>query len=354
MSDSLKITTKYVVYFLLFYITIKYALPLVAPFVIGLSVAGLVQKPAAVLSNRIPKLSMKTSCLIITFTVIFAALAVMYFAFCSAVQGAMSFCPGIPGLLGRIRQFISEASAGSESGGTWERFTSFVASGANWCMEFFTENYRDYMPSLLRRSIGMISGIPALLTASLFAVMSALFGCGDYQGVKDGIKQILPDDAVRSASVIVKTSVDTLSALLKAYGLIMLITFAELLLGLGIMHLTGHATGSIFSIALVIALIDILPVLGTGTVLSPWGIFEMISGRLVSGIMLLTIFAVVEIVRNLIEPKIIAGRLALHPFFTLAGVYIGGKLFGAAGIFVMPLAIMVFRQVVSQKNGAAE
>ena len=103
-----------------------------------------------------------------------------------------------------------------------------------------------------------------------------------------------------------------------------------------------------------ISIIDVLPVLGTGTVLIPWGIFEMLSGRTVSGIMLLVLFAVTEIVRNLLEPRLIAGRLELHPFFTLAGVYVGGRLFGAAGIFIMPLAMMIFRQLHAQKNGAAE
>ena len=354
MPETVKATVKNAVYLLLFYLSVKYALPIIAPFIIGLSVAAMVQKPAALLSKRIPKLSFKTSSLILTFAVIFCAFIVVYFAFCSVLNGAMSFCPSIPEHLSRVRQFISEASAGSEDDAAWKRFVSFVASGANWCMEFFTENYRDYLPSLLRRSTGVISGLPSLVTASVFAVLSALFGCGDLQGIKAGIKRLLPDEAVGRASVIINTLITTITALLKAYGIIMLITFAELLLGLGIMNLTGHPTGSIVSIALVIALIDILPVLGTGTVLIPWGIFEIVSGRIVSGAMLLAIFAVVETVRNLIEPKLIGSKLELHPFFTLTGVYIGWKIFGPTGIFIMPLAIMVLRQLHGQKNRAAE
>ena len=80
----------------------------------------------------------------------------------------------------------------------------------------------------------------------------------------------------------------------------------------------------------------------------------MLSGRLTSGIMLLALFAVIAVVRNLLEPRLIAGRLQLHPIFTLAGVYVGGKLFGASGIFVMPLAMMIFRRLHHQKKEAAE
>ena len=354
MPDSLKSALLYAAYFTAFYVGVKYALPLIAPFLIGLVVAAMVQKPAALLSQWIPKLSRKTCSLIMTFALLFGTFVVLYFLICSVVNGAVSFCPGIPGHLSRIRQFISETSSGAESDGTWGKFTAFIASGANWCMDFFTENYRDYLPSLLRRSTGIISGLPSLLTAAAFAALSAIFGCGDFQGIKGGIKQLLPRSAVGKTSLVIKTSVSTCTALLKAYGLIMLITFAELLAGLGIMNLAGYTTGSIVTISLVIALIDILPVLGTGTVLIPWGVFEMISGRIVSGAMLLALFAVVETVRNLIEPRLIAGRLKLHPFFSLAGVYIGGKLFGAVGIFIMPLAIMVFRQLLRQKNSAAE
>lgn len=354
MQDYYKCTLKYGVYLTLFYLGVKYALPLIAPFIIGLSIAAMVQKPAALLSKRIPRLSHKTCCVILSFAVLFGTIAVIYLALCSAVNGAVSICPEIPGHFKRVREFVAEASAGSESRGTWGKFTAFVASGANWCMDFLTENYRQYLPSVLRRSTSIISGLPSLLTAAVFAALSAIFGCGDFQGIKSGIKQLLPEKIARKATVIISISVNTLTALLKTYGLIMVITFAELLIGLGIMNLTGYGTGSIVTVALVIALIDILPVLGTGTVLIPWGLFEILSGRIVSGTMLLMIFAVVETVRNLMEPKLMAGRLELHPFFTLAGVYVGGKLFGALGIFIMPLAMMIFRQLRRQKECAAD
>ena len=354
MPDSIKPILKYAVYLPLFYISVKYALPLIAPFIIGLGIAAIVQKPAELLSSRIPKLSRKVCCLIMTSGILFGTSAVIYLAVCSVLNGAVSFCPGIPAHLSRIKQYVAEASVAAEGAGTWGKFTAFAASGANRFMDFFSDNYREYLPSVLRRSTSLLSGLPSLLAGAAFTALSALFGCADYNGVKAGIKRLLPERAVNKASLIVKTSADTLSALMKAYGLLMLITFAELLTGLGIMSLAGYGTGSVVTAALVISIIDVLPVLGTGTVLIPWGIFEMLSGRTVSGIMLLVLFAVTEIVRNLLEPRLIAGRLELHPFFTLAGVYVGGRLFGAAGIFIMPLAMMIFRQLHAQKNGAAE
>ncbi len=354
MPDSFKSAVKYTVYCIVFYLGVKYALALIAPFVIGLGIAAAVQKPAELLSSRIPRLSRKVCCVIMTSAVLFGAAAVIYLVICSAVNGAMSFCPGIPNHLDKIRQWVAAASYGAENAGTWEKFTAFVASGANWCMDFFTENYRQYLPSVLSRSTRLITGLPSLLTAAVFTLLAALFGSGEFNEIKKSVKRLLPEDIAAKVSLIIRTSVSTLSAMFKTYGLIMLITFGELTVGLGIMSFAGYGTGSIITVALVISLIDILPVLGTGTVLIPWGLFEIISGRLTSGIMLLVMFAVIEVIRNLLEPKLIAGRLEMHPFFTLAGVYVGGKLFGASGIIVMPLALMIFRQLLRQKNDAAD
>ncbi len=351
---SSKYPLKMILFPVLFYLAIKYALPLIAPFIFGLSIAALVQKPAALLSSRIPKLSRKLCCVILTSALIFASAAALCLIICSAVNGAVSLCPGIPAHLDSLRKFFSEASVNAKDASAWGKFTAFVASGANWCIDFFTENYRQYLPSVLGRSTRLVSGLPSLVAATVFAVMSALFACGEFGRIKASVKNWLSPQATAIVARLIKVSVSTVSALIKTYGTLMLITFAELVAGFGIMSLTGHGIGNIVTIALVISLIDILPVLGTGTILVPWGIFEIISGRFVSGMMLIVMYAIIETVRSLLEPKLIAGRLELHPFFTLAGVYIGGRLFGASGIFVMPLAMMIFREMRRQKNNAAD
>lgn len=342
------------VFFLLFYLAVQYALPLIAPFIAGLSVAALVQKPAAVLSARIPWLTVRVCRIIMTTALIFAVTAVMYLLLCSVIEGAIAFCPGIPGQIDKLRQWIADASSGKENAGAWEKFTVFIASGANRCIRFFTENYRHYLPSVLGRSTRIISGIPSLMTGAVFAVLSALFACGDFDEIKSAVKGLLPGKAAETVSLVINTSVDTCCALIKTYGTVMLITFTELTAGLGIMALTGYGTGSIVTTALFISLIDIFPILGVGTVLIPWGLFELLSGRTVSGIMLLLMFVIIEAVRNWLEPRLIADKLALHPFFTLLGVYAGAKLFGAAGIIVMPPAMMIFRQLQRKKTDGAD
>ena len=307
LNDSKNII-RAAVYLIVFYFGVKYALPLTAPFLIGLGIAAAVQKPANLLSSRIPRLNRKTCCIILTSAVIFAGTSILYLSLCAAVNGAISVCPGIPEQLSRLRQLVASASSETQDADSWKKFTAFVASGADWCLNLLTENYRQYLPSVLARSTKLISGLPSLLTSALFALLSAFFGCGDFDKVKAAVKQWLPEQSVRRISTVIEVSADTVAALIKTYGTIMLITFAELTAGLGIMSLAGHRTGNIVSI---------------------------------------------EIVRNFVEPKLISVKLELHPVFTLAGVYVGGKLFGITGIFAMPLAMMIFRRLRTQKTDEA-
>ena len=61
------------------------------------------------------------------------------------------------------------------------------------------------------------------------------------------------------------------------------------------------------------------------------------------GGLLLGMSLLIGLVRNVLEPRLMAGQLALPPFFALAGVYIGGRLFGASGVIVLPLAMVILR-----------
>jgi sporulation integral membrane protein YtvI len=132
----------------------------------------------------------------------------------------------------------------------------------------------------------------------------------------------------------------TLSGYLKAYLLIMLITFFEVFIGLSILKV-NYA----FILAIVIAIVDILPVLGTGAVLVPWAILAFIGGNAPLGIGLIVLYGVTLIARQIIEPRIIGSTLGLHPLMTLASVYIGLKLLGLAGIFIGPiLALLLFKK----------
>lgn len=97
-----------------------------------------------------------------------------------------------------------------------------------------------------------------------------------------------------------------------------------------------------FAIAFIIILVDILPILGTGSVLVPWAIVSLTRGDLFLAIGLMILYLVIIVVRRIIEPKILGERIGLSPLATLISIWIGFKVLGVVGLFLGPIAIILF------------
>ena len=124
--------------------------------------------------------------------------------------------------------------------------------------------------------------------------------------------------------------------IVKGYLILMVINFAEISLGLLLFGVKNAVV-----IAIGIAMLDVLPILGTGTVLIPWSLISLINGNYGLALGLIVLYIITVIVRNLIEPKIIGGQVGLHPLITLVSIFIGLRLFGFFGMICLPLAIII-------------
>ena len=137
----------------------------------------------------------------------------------------------------------------------------------------------------------------------------------------------------------------TLWSYTRSYAMILAITFGEIALGLSIIGVNNA-----FGIAILIALFDILPVVGSGLVLLPWAVFTLFSGDLGTGIGLLVLYIVVIVVRQIMEPKIVGDRVGLHPLVTLLSMVLGTYLFGGIGLLGLPITIALLHAL--NKQGA--
>ena len=115
-------------------------------------------------------------------------------------------------------------------------------------------------------------------------------------------------------------------------------TFAELLAGFYIFKIPYALT-----LASVIAIIDILPVLGVGTVLIPWGVVLLIVGKTKKAAEIFILYGIIWIIRQIAEPRIVGKSVGVHPLLTLVAMYVGYSLMGFGGLFVFPIVLMVLR-----------
>lgn len=186
---------------------------------------------------------------------------------------------------------------------------------------------------------------PGFLLKLLITVIATVFFTIDFPKVKAFVMRQL---SVRARDLIHNARVQlghTLWSYTRSYALILAITFAEIALGLTIIGV-DNAIG----IAVLIALFDILPVVGSGLVLLPWTIFTLFSGDLVTGIGLGVLYIVVIVVRQVMEPKIVGDRVGLHPIVTLMSMVLGTYLFGGIGLLGLPITIALLHAL--NKQGA--
>lgn len=216
-------------------------------------------------------------------------------------------------------------------------------SGFSWTGMFFNSSIFKNITNNTDGILSSIKRVPVVLVGILVSIICCCFMTSDYKTVRTLILKLSRSHAenlIRTKRIVFST----LKKLFKAYGLIMLITFAELSLFLYIFKFAKIYTGGyIFVIAGLTAIIDIVPVLGTGTVLWPWAIWEFILGNYKLGIAIIVMYIVITIIRQVIEPKLIAGQLGIPAFLELMAMYIGSQLFGFIGIFIMPVFIMIIK-----------
>ena len=123
----------------------------------------------------------------------------------------------------------------------------------------------------------------------------------------------------------------------------MCLTFLILLAGFLLLRI-DHP----FLWAATVCLVDILPVLGTGTVLIPWSVVCFLQGNHLQGIGLLAVYTIISILRSVLEPRLVGKQLGLDPLVTLFAIYAGYHLWGLMGMLVAPILAVVLTQIFLQ------
>ena len=186
----------------------------------------------------------------------------------------------------------------------------------------------------------IIASAPSAVFAVAVSFISLFYFALDADGIAADAKKYFSEKVLSALTKASGKAKRAAKRFLKAYLTIMLITFAELLVGFLIIGVRYA-----FIAALVISLVDILPVLGTGTVMIPWALILFITGESGRAVSILALFSVMYALRQFIEPKIVGSGAGVHPIFALVSVFAGFRLAGVGGMLLGPLflyAVCVF------------
>lgn len=164
-------------------------------------------------------------------------------------------------------------------------------------------------------------------------VVASIFLSIDYDKVTAFFQRQIPRRHQNLARDIRELCHTTLFRMLRAYLLLMLLTFAGLSIGFLLLRIPYA-----LPLAALISLMDILPVLVVGTALIPWALAELVLGDFHLFIGLGLLYVVVSLVRNILEPRVVSHQIGLHPLVTLFFMFLGLRATGSlAGMLLFPL-----------------
>lgn len=326
----------------LVYVLVKYLLPLVTPFVIAFVIAFMLRSPIRFLVNKCrmgPKLASALSVTLFFLTVgaligfagaeIFMFLKNLFLGLPSAYTNSIA-----PALL-KLNDWIRE---------TVGQLDPEIIAAIDTALNNIVRSLGNIITSFSFSVVGGITvaatGLPVLLITVLMTIISTFFLSADYERVTGFLLAQLSEKNRELVHQIRIYIVEILFKYIKSYSLIMLITFGELSIGLSVLGVKNAIL-----IALLIAIFDILPVLGTGGIMIPWLIISFINGDIRMGVGLLILYIVITVIRNVIEPKIIGQHVGLHPIVTLIAMFVGTALFGVVGLFGLPISLAIINSL---------
>ncbi|GGG13330.1 sporulation integral membrane protein YtvI [Paenibacillus abyssi] len=243
-----------------------------------------------------------------------------------------------------------------------ERYEQFIQSAEvqgviNWISTIYDENpdYQQTINTRLNESadtvaqissdvlatffngiISFIAALPSFATILIVILLGAFFISKDWSRHKERFSSLLPEGIRKTTGIVWKDLIQALFGYLQAQFIMISITAVVVIIGLFVLGVNYAIT-----IGLLIGLVDLLPYLGVGAVMVPWIVYQFIYGDLYLAIGLTILYAVIFIVRSLIEPKVLASSIGLDALYTLIAMFVGLKLFGVLGLIIGPVSLVI-------------
>ena len=219
-----------------------------------------------------------------------------------------------------------------------------AGQGLNDIIKSFSTSLGNIITSISSGTVGlitnMLSSVPSFFVKLVFSIISSFYFTIDYDLISKFLRRQLSKKAEHILMDIKTYTLQTLLKFCKAYGIIIGVTFVELSIGFLILGVEKA-----FTIAALIAVLDIIPVLGVGGILFPWALTQLIKGNVTFAIGLIITYIIVLVVRNIIEPKVVGSQVGLHPVVMLICMFTGVKIFGFLGLFIMPIIIIILKNL---------
>lgn len=323
------------------YLCLRYLLPWLSPFIIAFAAAALLEPLVVTLVGRC-KFPRQLASGLCTVTLIGGAVwlvAVLASRVASELGALISRTPELIEQLTVLLERLDVGVAGyiAKSPGELAKYLlAFIDS--------LPEQIASLAGSLSGKALSMLTSFagktPAALLFTATCGIGVYFISSEYPGIAAFIKRQIPKRWRGEASGLRAVFSGSLVKWFKAQLIIMLITFGGLIVAFTVLRVDYAVL-----LALVTAVVDALPVLGSGTALIPWAVVALIFGDISRAVGLVITYGAMALIRNIVQAKLIGDSFGLNPVITLIAVYIGFCAMGVWGMILFPIFAVMIKQM---------
>jgi sporulation integral membrane protein YtvI len=318
------------------YIFLKYLLGMLAPFLIGWGLAVLLNPFVTWLKRtvKVPRILGTIFSMIIMLSGLFAILNILvkqlWYQIISFTQNfpfykeqIMAIIPIIEERLDYIKDLLPVPSA-------FSTLDNIVIQVLNSISEF--------VQTIIPWAYNIVSQVPNVIIFIIITIISTFFMTKDHQKIKAFVKAQIPGRFAENASILQNGLLGALGGYVRTQLIMMTLTFTICSTGLFIIKMPY-----VLLISLCIAIFDALPIFGSGAILIPWAIFNIIIGHYSVAIGLFCIYGLIFLSRQMIEPRILSGQIGVYALVTVMSMYIGYRTMGVIGLIVGPVSMVIIK-----------
>lgn len=308
------------------------------PFVIGWGIALLCNPLVKFLESKV-KMVRKFSSVLIIVVVLATVVLTIYVVLARLVEQAVSFVQNINDVYMSLENAVNNLA--TNLGDNYSFLPEKVVTG----MQNFLFHLDDYMKVLFDKiqfpSLSSASGVVKSIGNGFFmffiTTISAYFFIAEKDLIVERLKNMMSLSARNHFTLITNNFKMAIGGYFKAQFKIMLVIVVILFFGFWMIHVEYALL-----LAFGIALLDFLPVFGTGTVIWPWALVDVVNGNYSQAIILLVLYIICQVIKQVLQPKMVGDSIGLSPLMTLVFLYIGYQIAGVLGIILgIPVGMIV-------------
>lgn len=330
---------------LLLYFLFKFATYFM-PFLIAGVIAILIEPIIKFCMNKLKFSRRVSSIIVVTLTIILIIMAIIHGG-SAIIKEILKLSDNIQPAISTTTKFIDNIS--NEVAKVFPELPENILNAMESSIIEFVGKFGTVISEWATKAIELLLSVPTMIINIVITILALIFFTKDRIYVIDMLEHHLPKKWLKKAVEVGEEVFSTIGGYIRVYMKIILITFAELYLAFTIINALGYEIAYPLLLATIVAIVDVLPVLGVGTVLIPWAAWMFILGNFGFGVALLITYGVIFCIRQFIEPKLVSKQFGIHPLVTLIAMYAGYRASGVFGLILGPIILMALRCIFAKQ-----